>query len=338
MPNKSLLLPLCTILLFLSGCAPKISIKVLEPAAVDAIASKKRVAIYPFANDSLALSGTIEALLAAYTIEGKPYFQTLNRQSLMQLSQEHTLQSSQMLDQTTAAKVGELVGAQALIVGEVISANAQNGVYREDREKCLQKDKEGKCLEFKHYKVTCHTLKADLAANISIVDVASAQSIYGDVLRHNYFADSCKHATPYSKTQALNALSKELAKEFVAKLTPSYRYQSVVLLDSLEYDDASDAEEEQFAYAIEYIEARRFDKAESLLRPLMESFDGKAWSVSYNLGVIREAQGDYEDAKRFYSLADKAALAPVDAINEAIVRIDTLIRKQAHAKAQIDAR
>lgn len=56
--------------------------------------------------------------------------------------------------------------------------------------------------------------------------------------------------------------------------------------------------------------------------------------MSYNLGVIREAQGDYEDAKRFYSLADKAALTPVDAINEALVRIDTLIRKQAHAKAQ----
>ncbi len=61
----------------------------------------------------------------------------------MQLEQEHTLQSSQMLDQTTAAKVGELVGAQALIVGEVISANAQNGVYREDREKMSSKRQRG---------------------------------------------------------------------------------------------------------------------------------------------------------------------------------------------------
>jgi len=338
MPNKTLLCTLATAFLFLSACAPKISVKVLEPAAVDAIASKKRVAIYPFANDSVALGGTIEALLAAYTIEGKPYFQALNRQSLEQLAQEHALQSSQMLDQKTAAEVGALVGAQVLIVGEVISADAKKGFYKEDREKCLQKDKEGKCLQFKHYKVTCHTLKADLAANISIVDVASAQSIYGDVLRHNYFADSCKNGTIYSDSQALGALSKELAAAFVAKLTPSYRYQNVELLDSLEYDDATDDEEEQFAYAIEYIEAQRFEKAESLLRPLMESFEGKAWSVSYNLGVIREAQGDYEDAKRFYTLADDAMLAPVDAINEAVVRIDTLIRKREHAKAQIDAR
>jgi len=71
----------------------------------------------------------------------------------------------------------------------------------------------------------------------------------------------------------------------------------------------------------------------SFAPPLYDSSFFKR-SVSYNLGVIREAQGDYEDAKRFYSLADKAALTPVDAINEALVRIDTLIRKQAHAKAQ----
>lgn len=338
MPNNFILLPLCTVFLFLSGCAPKISVKVLEPAAVDAIASKKRVAIYPFTNDSVALGGTIEALLAAYTIEGKPYFQTLNRQSLEQLAQEHALQSSQMLDQKTAAEVGALVGAQALIVGEVASADAQKGLYKEDREKCLQKDKEGKCLQFKHYKVTCHTLKADLAANIAIVDVASAQSIYGDVLRHNYFADSCKHGTVLSESQTLNALSKELAAAFVAKLTPSYRYQSITLLDSLEYGDATDEEEELFGYAIEYILARRFDKAKSLLYPLMDRFEGKASSVSYNLGVICEAQGDYEEAKRLYALADEAMLAPVEAINEAVVRIDTLIGKRAHAKAQIDAR
>ncbi len=353
--NKSIKITLgaLAVILLASGCAQKVRIRALQPAEVGAMASKKKVAVSAFKNDHIGLSGKIEAELSNQKLNNKKYFTVLSRQNMAKIIAEQKLQSSELMDAATSAKVGELIGAQAIINGEVASANAESGSYMEDKEKCLQYYKDGSgCAQYRYYKVKCDTTKATVSANINIVNVETGAIIYGDTLTKDYSADSCKagqlnlgllslNSGPkqiLSKGQALNKLSSEIAHEFVYKLTPNYIYFSVTLLDKIKLDDVTDAQSKKLEIALEYIKQARYDKAKKILNKLMDSLDGKSYVVAYDLGVVYEATGNLKKAKNLYKIADDLTVEPVEEINLAVNRIDQLIAKREEAKKQMSAK
>ena len=317
-----------------TGCAQKVRIKALNPAEVGAMASKKKVAVSKFKNDKVGLSGKIEAEISKQKLDKKRYFTVLSRKDMNKVIAEQKLQSSELMDEKTIAKVGELIGAQAIINGEISSATAQSNSYMEDREKCLKYVKDVGCVKFRYYRVKCNTTQADVSANISIVNVENASIIYGDTINKTYSADSCKSGRILSKAQALSRLSSGIAREFVYKLTPNYIYFNVVLLDSIEID-ATGAQKKKFENILEYIKVARYDKAKKLLDGLMDELDGRSYVVAYVYGVTDEATGDFEKAKELYTMADDLAQEPVSEINLAVNRIDALIEKRDEARKQI---
>lgn len=337
--------------ILMSGCAQKVRIKALNPAEVSEMASKKKVAVSNFKKDTVGLSGKIEAEIAKQKLDKKRYFTVLSRQDMAKVIAEQKLQSSELMDETTTARIGKLIGAQAIINGEIASANAVSGVYMEDREKCLSYYKDGSgCARYRYYRVRCNTTQASVSANINIVDIETGSIIYGDTLSKEYSADSCKAGTALmgllqtapkqilSQKQALNRLASAIASEFVYKLTPNYIYFDVTLIDSIELEDVADEKEKDFSYALEYIKAARYDKAKDILEGLMNSFDGKSYAVAYDYGVVNEATGDFNKAKELYTLADGLTVGPVEEINLAINRIDNLIQQKEEAKKQMSTK
>jgi curli biogenesis system outer membrane secretion channel CsgG len=327
-------------MLLVSGCAQKLRIKALQPAEVGAMASKKKVAVSAFRNDKVGLSGKIESQIAKQKLDKKRYFTILSRQDMQKVIAEQKLQSSELMDAATSSKVGKLVGAQAIINGEIASANAESSIYMESREKCLQYYKDGSgCARYRYYKVKCDVTQASVSANINIVNVETGSIIYGDTITKEYSGDSCKSGrTTLSKGQSLNRLASSIASEFVYKLTPNYIYFSVTLLDKIELDAVTDRQEKKFEIALAYIKEARYDKSKKLLGELMDGFNGKSYAVSYDLGVVYEATGDFDKAKELYVVADNVALAPVKEINSAMNRIDNLIEKREEAKRQMNAK
>ena len=337
--------------LVMSGCAQKVRIKALNPAEVGVMASKKRVAVTNFKNDGVGLSGKIEAELARQRLDKKPYFTVLSRKDLNKIIAEQKLQSSEMVDASTATRIGEVIGAQAIITGEVASANAESASYKKDKKECLAYYKDGSCAKWYLYQVRCTTTQASVSANINIIDVAKGTVIYADTYVKNYSADSCKNSNTalgaflpnsgskqiLSKAQALNKLTSNIATDFVYKLTPNYIYITVRLLDSIKLDSATDAQKKEFENALKYIKATRYDKAKKILKNLMDAFDGKSYVVDYVTGVVYEATGELDRAKEFYTMADDTTPEPVDEINAAIIRIDRLIEKRNEAQAQMHA-
>jgi len=353
--NKSVRIVLCafSLVILSSGCAQKVRIKALQPAEVGAMASKKKVAVSSFKNDHIGLSGKIEVEIAKQQLDKKRYFTVLSRKDMTKVIAEQQLQSSELMDAATSAKIGKLVGAQAIINGEVASANAESGSYMEDREKCLAYYKDGSgCAQYRYYKVKCNTTQAAVSANINIVDVETGAVIYGDTISKEYNGDSCKAGQTnlglltldsgpkqiLSKAQALNRLASAVANEFVYKLTPNYIYFSVSLLDSIELDNVTDAQAKKLEIALEYIKQARYDKAKKLLNSLMDNLDGKSYVVAYDLGVVYEATGDFDKAKDLYKVADELTVEPVAEINLAVNRIDKLIEKREEAKRQMNAK
>jgi curli biogenesis system outer membrane secretion channel CsgG len=336
-----------------TGCAQKVRIKALQPAEVGAMAAKKKVAISEFKNDKVGLSGKIESQIARHKLDKKRYFTVLSRKDMAKIIAEQKLQSSDLMDEKTSVKIGKLIGAQAIINGEITSATAESGQYQENREKCIAYYKDsGQCARYRYYTVTCRTTQASVSASLNIVDMESGSIIYGDTLSKDYNGDSCKDGRKnlgllvldtgskkiLSKGQALNKLADAIASEFVYKLTPNYVYFSVALLDEIELENVTDNQKLKFKNALEYIKAARYDRAKEILSELMKDFDGKSYVVAYVLGVVYEATGDFDTAKEFYTMADKNTVAPVDEINMAINRIDALIEKREEARKQMNTK
>ncbi|MDF1881080.1 hypothetical protein JHD50_07135 [Sulfurimonas sp. MAG313] len=337
------------LIILMSGCAQKVRIKALNPAEVGAMASKKKVAITSFKNDHVGLSAKIETQIAKYQLDKKRYFTVLSRKDLAKVMAEQKLQSSELMDETTATKIGKLVGAQALVNGEVTSSGDE-GSYEEAREKCLSYYKDGSgCARYKHYKVTCRTTEASVSGSINIVNMEDGSLVYADTISKNYNGDSCKDGVTnlgllsirtgdkkiLSKGQALQMLSNKIANEFVYKLTPHYFYFNVTILDEVEYE-INESTNKSFTNALALIKAGRMDKAEKILTKVNDGLNGKSYVVAYDLGVIKEARAQFDSAKKFYAMADELTEAPIAEINSAVLRIDRLIAKRDQAKAQIN--
>lgn len=326
-----------------TGCSQRVEINALAPAKVPSIAQARRIAVMPFKNDRVGLSGEITALLSNQKVNSKPYFTVLNRQSLNQVIAEQKFQSSQLIDTKTATKIGELIGAQALVTGDIGIQNASSRRYYQNRQQCLDFSKNGsRCLLWRFYTVTCHVTKATILANINIVSVQTGSIIYSNSLTKNYSADSCARRYPFfvnrrvlSKAQALNMLSLTIAREFVSDLTPHYIHFKVKLLDDIKID-TTDKQSDALKDALLFIKANRLHKARTILQRLLFELHGKSYVVAYDLGVVDEALGKLKDAQELYMQADNLVNKPVPALDAAIVRIRTLIKQNKLATSQLD--
>ena len=321
----------------MSACTTSVRLKALSPAEVGEMATKKKVAVSSFRHDSVGLSGKIEAKISNYKLDNKKYFKVLSRKDINKVISEQKLQSSALMDETSSVRIGKLIGAQAIVSGEIASAHAESTSYLEDREKCLKYVKKEGCVKYRYYKVRCFMTKAQVSANINIVDVQDGSIIYGDAINKNYNSNSCRNSrNVLSKSQAKNYLTSLIADEFVHKLTPHYVYFSVELLESLDID-LNDKQELMFKRSIEYIKVGRMDRADKLLLRLMDEVNGSSYVIAYNYGVLKEARAELNEAKKLYSLADEISTEPIKEIIQALVRIDESLYKTNEAKRQINA-
>ncbi len=320
------------LLLFLSACSQKVTIRALEPAQVDRISQTKKIAVLDFNNDRVGLSRKIEANLARFAIDNKKYFTIVSRNDLNTIIKEQKLQNSGLVDEDSSVKVGELIGAQAIISGDVRRPTKQDSYFYEPRVRCAN----AKCSELSYYNVRCMKRVVGLAAEIRVVDVAQGDIIYADTLNRERVFKHCSddsHALP-STSMAAQELAQSIAKSFTYRLTPHYRVFSVELLDDPDLDYTSE-QEKLLKVSLEYIEQGRYDKAEQFLTRLIDSTGGKSYVAFYNLGVIKEAQGKYKEAKEYYDYADHLMVEPVSEINEAVVRINSLIAKREKTMRQL---
>jgi len=318
---------------FFSGCAPKVGVKALEPAEIDRVANTKRIAITNFSNDRVGLAAKIEAKLAKFQIDNKKYFTVISRNDLDKVIAEQKLQNSGLVDDKTVVKLGKIVGAQAIISGRVSSPTKQDSYFYEERIRC----KDLKCKEIVTYAVRCVKRVFSLSAELKIVDVAKTDIIYADTIDKGSMYKHCaddSQALPSTEMAAQN-LANQIADSFTYKLTPHYRQFDVELLDD-EDIDYTDSEEKLLKVSLEYIKQGRYDKAQQLLTRLIDETDEKSYVPFYNIGVIKEAQGKYEEAKEYYQHADHLMIEPVEEINKAVLRIDKLIEKRKKTMEQLN--
>ena len=122
-------------------------------------------------------------------------------------------------------------------------------------------------------------------------------------------------------------MTDEVVKEFLPNIAPTTHKFYVVVLDSPEISYTKE-QTAKLEAALEYLKHSRTDRAEEILSDLLTSTNDKCFVAAYDLGVIKEAKGELENAKQLYNLADRLTLKPNKTINEAIVRINEAINDQ----------
>ncbi|MDQ7043454.1 MAG: CsgG/HfaB family protein [Sulfurimonas sp.] len=330
---KTYLVVLLALWTLMSGCSQKVGMKALEPAQVDRVANTKKITVANFVHDRVGLSSKIEANLAKFRIDNKKYFTIVSRNDFDKILKEQQIQNSGLVDPSTVAEVGQLIGAQAIINGNVGRATSQDSYFYEKRSRCADKE----CKKLIRYKVRCKKKVVGLSSELRIVDVQRGDVIFADSFSETAVYKHCsddQRVLPSTEIAA-QRLATKMASKFTYKLTPHYRYFKVALLEDPDLD-YTDKQEELLKISLEYIEQERYQKAEQLLMRLVDATASKSYVPFYNLGVISEARGKYSDAKEYYEYADNLMLKPVEEINEAIKRIDGLIVKRRQTHEQIN--
>jgi len=320
-------------LFLLTGCSHKVKVNALQPAKIDRVSRTKIISVYDFGNDSVGLSSKIEAALASKRIEGKNYFTLISPRDLERIFSEQRLQDSGLLDESSSVELGNILGAQALISGIVSNAHSIDDHYREKRRKCVDKA----CKELYEYLVSCTRRAMNVSAQIKMVDIEKGDIIYSEMFRETHYWRTCSdksYALP-TPEQGLGMLSSNLAHKFASQLTPSYKTFYVTLLDELDID-YSDEEEKMLENALTYIDHKRYAKAEELLSRLLDRTQEHSFVAAYNLGVLKEIQGELQDAKQLYSLADELTIEPIEEIDLAMNRIDRSIRNREVVRKQMN--
>ena len=316
-----------------SGCAQQVGIQALEPAQVDRISQTKKITVTYFDNDRVGLSDKVEAKLAGFRLDQKKYFTIVSRKDFNDIIAEQKLQNSGLVDPKDAVKIGNMIGAQAIISGHVSSPSIQDSRFYEQRVQCAN----AKCTELSYYNVRCMKRVSSLSADIRVIDVTKGDIIYADTITRSNVNKHCMDDSRVlpSSEMAGQYLANNIADSFTYKLTPHYKYFDVSLLEEPDID-YTDQEEQLLEVSLKYIEQGRYDKAEKLLIDLVDATAQKSYVPFYNLGVIKEAQGNYEEAKEYYGYADNLMVEPVEEINNAVGRIENLIAKRQQTMEQIN--
>ncbi|HDO27581.1 MAG TPA: hypothetical protein ENH02_05635 [Bacteroidetes bacterium] len=208
------------------------------------------------------------------------FYEVIERDQLEKIMKEQRLSLSGAIDENSAAEVGKLLGLDVLIIG--------NASYSHNDE-WSNSELTGRCLK--------RTVTAK--GTMKIISVKTAR-IVGTKTASASFKDSgCgdKVSGVMTTDQLADVSLKQLAKDFVDYFTPGYEHM-VFNMEKVKIKELKDKAKE----AMNFLKKGDLDHAFPIVYAMYEadSYNPKA---AYNLGVLYEMVGAYEEAAEYYGIA-----------------------------------
>lgn len=295
---------------FLSYCAQKTVIKAVKPAELD-VGGLKRIAVLDFRGPR----GTGEKIASIFTSKlfSTNFYTLVERSELQKILEEHALNMSGVVDVETAVQAGNLVGVQAVIVGDVINYKCEDhrrtkkekrkvwtGEYEKDKNGnfIYEKTLFGKKVKKKKYReelVDVEVIEREATVTLSfrLIDVQTGQIRATRETSHSYKKSVKSGSGSLAPKQAiLNRLTHQCVDDFVRMLAPH--------TVSIETKFARGNNEVN--RGIEFAKNDLWDKAQQVWEGVV-SKDPSNHAAWYDLGLALEVQGMYEPAEKAYDRA-----------------------------------
>ena len=333
--------------LLMSGCAAKVRVNMLEPASYHEASLAKTVAVLPFHGPGgREFASEFESVLAGIGIDDKPYFTLVDRASIDKILSEMKLSQSGLVDESTAAKLGHLIGAQGIYTGVVTQNASMDSPFREWRQTCVQYEErrdrqgrifQGRCLRWRQYQVGCVRRAAVFSVSPRLVDVETGRVLYSRNLTAQAESAGCEDTRPVENGLSLLARAKEAVKaEFRRDIAPYYVTREIRLMDDADGIEAAEAKD-KLKRGMDYAQNGRLDAACELWGQARILAPG-SYALLYNLGVCAESRGDLDAALSLYRQADNRLGKPHDDITLALTRVGDAIRNREKLREQLDSR
>jgi len=337
MKKHGILFLIISILVVSGGCATKIKVNMLEPAQYHEASLTRTVAVLPLSGPGgTEFASEIEGVLGSISIDGKPYFTLVDRAQIDKILSEMKFSQSGLVDQSTAARIGKLVGAQGIYTGLVTLSGVNNSTYSERRQQCAQHQikydnkgnaYEGPCLRWRSYNVNCTKRVASFACSPKLIEVSTGKILYARNLAGSADSSGCEDRTPVRGGDELLQKAKEIAKaEFRKNVAPFYVTREIALMDSTDGISSSEAKD-KLKNGLDYAAKQRMDSACELWGEA-SNLSPNAPAILYNLGVCAESRGDLDAALGLYKRADKLIGKPDDNVSLALNRVSEAIKNR----------
>lgn len=322
---------------FVLGCStPAVKTSMLVPARYREASTIKEIAVLPFdGRGGKVFSSEIEGAIAGVKVNDKQYFNIVDRASIDKAQNEMALQQYGIVDVSTAAKFGKVIGAKGIYTGVVTETNVSDSNYRESRKECASYKKENgisKCTSWREGTVRCTKRTATFAFTPKLIDVETGRVVYANNIVGSASDEVCSDSgRPLAGDEQLMAQAKDTAKNsFTRDIAPSYQTIEIKLMESADGIPSGDAYV-KFKQGLEFVKAGRLDRGCELW--------GEAWTTEpnstallYNLGICSEVIGDMEQALYLYKKADKLMTKPDDRMSSALTRVQKRMDDQKKLK------
>ena len=227
-------------------------------------------------------------------------FEVIERSRLTQLMSEQSLQASELVDEGKAVSFGQLLGVQAIVMGRLSYSS-------DDRD--WTKEETGKTRDGREYTVRlpCITRSVTARYRARIVS-AETGAILGGTEGSNPVSETACGTAPNTYRSAIEAILPSPSSMFdnavdalvptlVDYLTPHFELLELELekITTREYRDLADK-------AAEAAEDLNVDEAYVYYWSIYEQ-DPYNPRVLYNLALLNEVVGNYQEARDYYEMA-----------------------------------
>ena len=340
---KSLIL-VSFLLLIVTGCAQKTTIKAIKAAKVTDQAIKN-IGVLPFDSDNIAQSSQIDSEISNIKINDKPYFNLVDRNNLKKVMAEKTLNDSGLVNLIKKSRDKGLSQIETLVTGKVNVSDVSSSNYYESRtdySRCARYGyyKSGKryCAAYRKYNVSCQAKTYHVNTKVKLIKISNADTLF----TNNYSASSkltkCTDQNRVLPTkQAQNTkLAANIAEQLIKDIAPSYIYFKVVLFDDPDIDYTA-KDKLLLKSALALIKAKRIKKANELLKKVVKHTKNQSYVSLYDLAVTEEALGNVKGALDLYKQAEDISLLtkPQDEISQAINRAEKNLAELNKANNQL---
>ena len=269
-------------------------------------------------------------------------YDIVERTQITQIIEEQKLGAAGFIDQNQAVELGNLLGVQAIIIGN-ISYTHKDSKYQETRTRKVNK-------QTTRYKVKCKKREVNVTVRAKIVSAETAQILASTENSKNKKEATCEDRTNTLSPidELINSCLEEASAEIAKYIAPTYEFAEYELEKIKSGKYKTQAEK-----AAELAEELKIDEAYFIYK---SAYDKNPYNpeLLYNLCLMHEVVGNFEKAKEFagmaYQLKDKGRfkdavkrLEQMSEFSDALAQIGIEIKKHSFEiseaeKAQIVAK
>lgn len=308
------------ICLCLAGCSTTVQVQARFPANNAEAAQLRKVAVADFygpEGDHFAYA--LEAMLSSADFDGQRYFTLMDGGS-----------RGRGAEATIAAQYGRSIGADGIYFGQMQTVDFDNYPYEQRDERCVEKDKDGKCT--KHEKFVIHCLRRAFHMEVfpMLVNVRNGRVVYSTRKSADSETSWCRgDPQPISDDAMIDGAINRIISDMRPDIAP---YNTILRATVIEKTDGLPEDAAKaFAAAVKSAGKGELSEACRAWGEINRTNASHPWTV-YNLGVCAEANGDFAGALSLYEKARTLSPKADRDVAESIERVSRLIAAQVELR------